>query len=311
MPEDIRQRLRGSIAPLVTPFDAGGSIDEKALSALIDWHLESGTHGISVGGTTGEPSSLSLAEREHLITVAVQKVAGRAPVLAGTGTNNFEETLRLTRHAQQAGADAALIIVPYYNRPTQEGLYLYFRSIADAVDIPIIVYNIPGRTAVNLEPATLARLRRHCSTIIGVKEANRDFEQVSHVLHQCGRDFLLYSGIELLCYPMLAVGGAGHISATANILPKAVADLYNHVAAGRWQEAMDLHYHLLPLNQALFLETNPGPVKFALGLMGRIDPNVRLPLTLPTPDNQVHIRRVLARYSLVDATPDIEGIAEV
>lgn len=296
----VRERLRGSIAPLPTPFSPDGSLDEAALRRLVDWHIAGGSHGISVTGTTGEPSALNPAEREAVIATAVHAARGRVPVVPGTGSNNFDETLRLTRLARDLGADAALVIVPYYNRPSQAGLYQYFRALAEQVDLPLIIYNIPGRTAVNLAPATLARLSRDCPNIIGVKESNQDFEQVSHVLHQCGRDFLLYSGIELLCYPMLAVGGAGHISATANLLPGAVADIYNHVAAGRWREAMDLHYHLLPLNEALFLETNPGPLKYALGLMGRIHPTLRLPLVLPAPENQARIHRVLAGYGLVD-----------
>lgn len=300
LPTDhISQRLRGSIAPVPTPFTPDGAFAAAALTGLIEWHIDSGTHGISVTGTTGEPSALTLEEREHVMAVAAAAVRGRVPYVPGTGTNNFAETLRLTRAAERLGADAALVIVPYYSRPSQEGLYQHFRALADQVRIPVIVYNIPGRTAVNLAPATLARLRRDCRNIIGVKEANKDFEHASHVLHQCGRDFLLYSGIELLCYPMLALGGAGHISATANLLPRQVADLYNLAAAGRWAEALDLHYQLLPLNEALFLETNPGPLKYALGLMGKLHPGLRLPLVPPAPENQAKIRGVLQSYGLI------------
>lgn len=294
----LPERLRGSIAPMVTPFRPDFALDEAALQRLIEYHLENGTHAISVTGTTGEPSALSLEEREYVMEVAARAIGGRAPFVPGTGTNNLAETIRLTTAAKKLGADAALVIVPYYNRPSQEGLYRHFRTIAEAVDIPVIIYNIPGRTAVNMEPATMARLRRDCPNIIGVKESNKDFEHVSRVLHACGRDFLLYSGIELLCYPMLAIGGAGHISATANILPREVADLYNLVAAGRWQEAQDLHYRLLPLNDVLFVETNPGPLKCALSLMGLIHPTLRLPLCEPSPANQARIRDVLAGYGL-------------
>lgn len=290
--------LRGSIAPMVTPFKSDGSVDEAALVRLINWHLDQGTHGISVAGTTGEPSALSLAERERVMTVAAQAIGGRAPFVPGTGTNNLAETIHLTQVAERLGADAALVIVPYYNRPSQEGLYRYFRTIAESVQIPLIIYNIPGRTAVNMAPATMARLRRDSPNIVGVKESNKDFEHVSHVLHQCGRDFLVYSGIELLCYPMLAVGGAGHISATANILPKEVAALYDLVAQGRWQEAQDLHYHLLPLNEVLFLETNPGPLKYAMGLLGLISPTLRPPLCEPSPEHKARIRSVLKAYNL-------------
>jgi 4-hydroxy-tetrahydrodipicolinate synthase len=292
------ERLRGSIAPMVTPFTPDGAFDAPALERLIDWHLANGTHGISVTGTTGEPSALSLEEREQVMETAARAIRGRAPFVPGTGTNNYAETLRLTKVAKQLGADAALVIVPYYSRPSQEGLYRYFRGIAEAVDIPIIIYNIPGRTAVNMAPATMARLKRGCRNIIGVKESNKDFEHVSHVLYLCGRDFLVYSGIELLCYPMLAIGGAGHVSATANILPREVADLYNLVAAGDFKQAMDLHYRLLPLNEVLFLETNPGPLKYAMGLMGLIHPTLRLPLCEPSAENRAKIRQVMASDNL-------------
>jgi len=303
-------RLRGSIVPMVTPFREDGSIDDRTLVDLIEWQIESGSHGISVTGTTGEPSSLSLEEREHVMEVAARAVAGRVPFVPGTGTNNLDETIRLTRVAEKLGADAALVIVPYYNRPSQEGLYRYFRALHDAVEIPIIIYNIPGRTAVNMEPATMARLRRDCRRIIGAKESNKDFEHVSKVLHQCGRDFLVYSGIELLCYPMLAIGGAGHVSATGNVFPREVADLYNLVAAGRWAEAIDLHYFLLPMNEALFLETNPGPLKWVLAQMGKIKPVWRPPLCEPSPENQQRIRAVMASYGLLPAAPgDAAGSA--
>ena len=291
--------IRGSIVPLVTPFTEEGTFDEKTFTRLIAWQIESGSHGISVTGTTGEPSVLSLFEREHVMDVAARTIRGRLPFVPATGTNKYDETLHLTRVAERLGADAALVIVPYYSRPSQEGLYRYFRALAEQVELPLIIYNIPGRTAVNMSPATMARLRRDCPTIVGVKESNKDFEQVSHVLHTCGRDFLVYSGIELLCYPMLALGGVGHVSATANILPREVADLYNLVAAGRWNEAIDLHYRLLPLNEVLFLETNPRPLKWAMGRLGQITPTLRLPLCEPSLENQAKIEAVLNDYGLL------------
>ncbi len=298
-----RRTPRGSIVPLVTPFTAAGDLDLGALRRLIDWQIESGSHAISVTGTTGEPSSLSLAERERVLEAAAEQVAGRVPFVPGTGTNNLEETIRLTRLAARLGADAALVIVPYYNRPTQEGLYRHFRAVAEAVDLPLIIYNIPGRTAVNMAPATMARLRRDCPGIIGVKESNKDFEHVSLVLHECGRDFLVYSGIELLCYPMLAIGGAGHVSATANLMPREVAAMYDHVVAGRHAEALDLHYRLLPLNQALFLETNPGPLKWAMGRLGLIEPRLRLPLCEPAPAVQRRLEELIEDYRLRSRVP--------
>lgn len=290
--------MKGSLVPLVTPFHRG-QIDGPRFLQLIEWQIDSGSHGLVIAGTTGEPGALSLEEREHLIDTAVKAVRKRVPVIAGTGTNNHTETLRLTRFARRVGAEAALIVVPYYTRPSQDGLYRYFRSIADEVDIPVIIYNIPGRTAVNLEATTIARLARDCRTIIGVKEANKDFEHVNRVLHLCGRNFLVYSGIEMLCFPMLAVGGAGHVSATANVLPREVARLYDLVAAGKWEAARELHYQLLPMNEVLFIDTNPVPVKTALGLMGKIDPEVRLPLVPLSPEHFERLTQVMESYGLL------------
>lgn len=300
MYEELRKRLRGSVAPIITPFDEKMAIDTKALVSLIEWHIASGTHAISVTGTTGEPSSLTIEERELVMETAIKAAAGRVPVVPGTGSTNHAETMHLTKRAQEMGADAALVIVPYYNRPNQQALYNHFKIVADSVDIPILIYNIPGRTATNLEVKTLARLAEDCQNIIGVKESNKDFEHVNRVLLHCGRDFLLYSGIELLCYPMLAIGGAGHVSATANIAPKEVADLYNYWAAGEVDKAIDLHYKLMPLNDVLFKDTNPGPLKAAMGMMGKINPALRLPMGPPSEALQVEIRQTLVDYGLLE-----------
>ena len=290
--------LRGSIVPMITPFTEGGEIDDGVLRDLIDRAVEAGSHGISVTGTTGEPSSLTLEERENVMEVAAKAVDGRVPFVPGTGTNNLDETIRLTGAAEALGADAALVIVPYYSKPSQEGLYRYFVAVADATDLPIVIYNIPGRTAVNMEPATMARLRRDRPQVVGVKESNTDFEHVTKVLYECGREFLVFSGIELLCYPMLAIGGAGHVSATANVLPAEVARLYDLVAEGKWDDALDLHYHLLPLNEALFLETNPGPLKWVLGRLGIAPPHLRPPLAEPGPETQRRLEEALSHYGL-------------
>ncbi len=291
-------KLKGSIVPLVTPFDSSGAFDEPAFRKLVDWQIESGSHGISVEGTTGEPSALSLEERERIYDVTVSAVKGRVPIVAGTGTNNLEETLRLTKRAGNSGVDAVLVIVPYYNRPSQEGLYDYFSRVASSTPLPLIIYNIPGRTATNMEPTTMKRLRDRCKNVVGVKEANKDFDQVSKVLSIVGRDFLVYSGIELLCFPMLAVGGAGHVSATANLLPREVADLYNFVAAGKWKEAQDLHFKLLPINEALFWETNPVPLKAALGIVGKIKPTLRSPLVPLSEEKKQRLKEVMKGYNL-------------
>jgi 4-hydroxy-tetrahydrodipicolinate synthase len=289
--------IQGSIVPMITPF-RNGKVDETSLSSLIDWQINSGSHGISVTGTTGEPSSLSRAERLRVFEVAQEAVAGRVPFVPGTGANNLEETLLFSRHAQKLGADALLIITPYYSRPSQEGLFQYFKTVASQVSAPIILYNIPGRTAVNLEVDTVARLRETCPNIIGVKESNKDFEHINRLMHRMGRDFLVYSGIELLCFPILALGGAGFVSATANLLPDKVAALYNLTQAGKWEEARKLHFNLLPLNDAVFLEINPVPVKTALGWMGKTNPDVRLPLAPMSEQNQSRLRDVLKAYQL-------------
>lgn len=293
---EAKQKLKGSIAPIVTPFNEDNTVDFKSFENLIDWHIEKGTHGISVTGTTGEPSSLTVAERVQVMEAAVKKINGRVPFVPGTGSTNHEETLYLTKKAQEIGADAALVIVPYYNKPSQHALYKHFKVVADSVDIPIIIYNIPGRTATNLQVSTLAKLSKDCPNIIGVKESNKDFEHVNRVLLECGRDFLLYSGIELLCFPMLAIGGAGHISATANIVPDKVAEIYDAWNEGDLQRAQDLHFDLMELNDVLFKDTNPAPLKAAMGMMGTIKPILRMPMDLPTQELQDEVREVLKKY---------------
>jgi 4-hydroxy-tetrahydrodipicolinate synthase len=290
--------FKGSIVPVVTPFK-NGEVDLEGLAGLIEWQIESGSHGISVTGTTGEPSSLSIEEREAVIRTAAEVVDKRVPFVAGAGSTNHAETLHFSQYAQTVGADALLLITPYYCRPSQAGLFHHFDAVAKSVDLPVILYNIPGRTAVNLEIDTVARLKEANNNIIGVKESNKDFEHINRLLHRMGRDFLVYSGIELLCYPILAIGGAGYISATGNLMPETVANLYNLVAAGRWQEAQDLHYYLMTLNDAIFMEINPVPVKTALGLVGKISPEVRLPLSPLSPANLERLKQILIEYELI------------
>jgi 4-hydroxy-tetrahydrodipicolinate synthase len=290
--------FRGSIVPVVTPFK-NGQVDTDGLCSLIEWQIASGSHGISVTGTTGEPSSLTLAEREQVIRVAAEAVNKRVPFIPGTGSTNHAETLHLSKFAQSVGADAILVITPYYSRPSQEGLFRHFDAVAKAVDLPVILYNIPGRTVVNLEIDTVARLRDANSNLIGVKESNKDFEHINRLIHKMGRDFLVYSGIELLCFPILAIGGAGYVSATGNLMPREVASLYDLVTAGKWQEAQDLHYQMMTLNDAVFIEINPVPVKTALGMMGRISPEVRLPLAPLADINREKLRNILIDYQLI------------
>lgn len=288
----------GSLVPLVTPF-RNGAVDYDALAGLVEWQIESGSHGVGVTGTTGEPAALTTEERKRVFDVAVQAARGRVPVLAGTGSTNHAETLELTRYAETIGADAALVITPAYMRPSQEGLFQHFKAVAASTALPVILYNIPGRTAVNLEIDTVARLRDSCPNIIGVKESNKDFEHITRLLGRLGRDFLVYSGIELLCFPVLAIGGAGYISATGNVMPREVARLWDLVAADRWHEAQDLHYWLMEMNDAVFFETNPVPMKTALGLMGRIDPEMRLPLAPLSQANLARLKGVMTQYGLL------------
>jgi 4-hydroxy-tetrahydrodipicolinate synthase len=283
----------------VTPFRED-SVDYEAYAGLIEWQIDCGSHGIVVAGTTGEPASLTLEERERLVVTAVNAVQGRIPVIAGTGTTNFDETLRLSRHAEQAGVAAVLVVVPYYTRPTQEGLYHYFRRIAAAVHLPVILYNIPGRTAVNLEVGTALRLAADVPNVVGVKEANKDFDHITRLFHHSAGRLAIYSGVEAFCFPMLALGGAGHISATGNVMPREVARLYDLVQTGRWEEARRLHDVILPVSDALFIETNPVPAKAILSWMGRIRPDVRAPLAPLTPESQRRVRLAAEQAGLFE-----------
>lgn len=295
--EAVKQKLKGaSIAPVITPFKEDESVDYKKLEELVDWQIKSGSHAISVTGTSGEPSSLTVEERVKVMETAYKAIDGRVPFAPGTGSTNHAETMYLTRKAIEIGADAALVIVPYYNKPNQAALYKHFKTVADANDIPIILYNIPGRTAVNLEVKTIAKLNKDCPNIVGVKESNKDFEHVNRVLLNCGREFMLFSGIELLCYPMLTIGGSGSISATSNVAPAKVAEMHDAWNKGDFKRAQDLHYELMPLNDVLFKDTNPAPAKAALGILGRINPTLRMPMDVPTAELQAEIKEVLKSY---------------
>lgn len=264
--------IRGSIAPLVTPFRDDGSLDLAAVPRLVEWQLEHGSHGISVGGSTGEPTSQTLAERKQVMAAAAEAVADRVPFLPGTGAARLEETLELTAEAERLGADAALVVAPYYSRPTQQGLYEWYSAVArEFPQLPIVVYNVPIRSAVDIAPATVGRLRREHENVVGIKETTKDFEHVSLVLNECGTDFLAYSGIELLCYPMLAIGGDGHLSCVANFAPRPVAELYDAFAAGDHERARRLHYELHSLVELAFLETNPVPAKWAMARLGILE----------------------------------------
>jgi 4-hydroxy-tetrahydrodipicolinate synthase len=280
--------IRGSIAPVVSPFTAEGAPDLDGLRALIRWQLASGSHGISLGGSTGEPSAQTEQERAAAIRAAAGEIGDRVPFVPGTGSARLEETLALTAVAREAGADAVLIITPYYARPTQEGLFHWYSTIAgEFPDLPVIAYNVPSRTAIDIAPETVARLRRAHDNIVGVKETTRDFEHFSRVLHAAGRDTLVWSGIELLCLPLLALGGAGFVSATANLAPGAVARMYEHWTAGEFDKARDLHFGLHPVTDVIFTETNPAAAKWVLARAGLIASGyVRPPLVPLTEPGQ-------------------------
>ncbi len=288
----------GAIVAIVTPFK-DDKVDEAGLRDLIEFQIAHGTHGIGPCGTTGESPTLSHEENARVIDMAVEQTGKRVPVIAGTGSNNTEEAISLTSHAKKAGADAVLMISPYYNKPTQEGIYQHFEKVAKAVDIPIILYNIPGRTASNIEPATIERLSR-IDNIIGVKEASGSMKQVTDIISLCGDDFTVLSGEDYLTFPLLCVGGKGVISVVSNVAPREMTDLCNLFFEGKFQEARRLYYKLLPLLHGLFIETNPAPVKAALAMMKKIESEeVRLPLVTMSASNKERLRKTLEAQGLL------------
>lgn len=289
--------FKGSMVALVTPFKKG-AVDEAALKELVEFHIKNGTTALVPCGTTGESATLSYDEHDKVIELTIKFAKGRIPVIAGTGSNSTEEAIALTRHAKKAGADASLQVSPYYNRPTQKGLYLHFKAIAEAVDMPIILYNIASRTGVNIEPETFVKLAE-IKNIIGVKEASGSLEQMSRIRKLCPKDFLLISGDDALTLPVMAIGGVGIISVVSNIIPRDVADMCNAFEKGNIRKAEELHYKMLPLVKAMFIETNPIPVKTAMGLMKMIDPQMRLPLCEMMPGNRDKLIAELKAYKLI------------
>ncbi|MBW3505835.1 4-hydroxy-tetrahydrodipicolinate synthase [Pseudomonas sp. NKUCC02_KPG] len=270
--------IAGSMVALVTPMDAQGRLDWDALSKLVDFHLQEGTNAIVAVGTTGESATLDVNEHIEVIRHVVKQVAGRIPVIAGTGANSTREAIELTANAKAAGADACLLVTPYYNKPTQEGLYQHFKAIAEAVDIPQILYNVPGRTACDMLPATVVRLST-VPNIIGIKEATGDLTRVPTILAGVSSDFLVYSGDDATAVELILLGGKGNISVTANVAPRDMSDLCAAAMCGDAVTARALHEKLMPLNKTLFIESNPIPVKWALHEMGLMSDGIRLPLT--------------------------------
>jgi 4-hydroxy-tetrahydrodipicolinate synthase len=287
----------GSMVALVTPFKEG-KVDWQSLENLIEFHIQSGTHGIVPCGTTGESATLSHEEHDSVIKTVVKTVRNRVPVIAGTGSNSTAEAARLTRQAEKSGADGALMISPYYNRPTQEGIYQHYRRVASEVGIPIIVYNIPGRTGSKIEPETLARMAE-VKNIAGVKEATGSVDQAIDVIRLCGDRLAVYSGEDSLIFSLMALGGKGVISTVANVAPEQTAQLAEACLKGDWEKGRQLQFELMPLIRSLFIETNPIPVKTALSLMGKCSGDLRLPLTPMAEGNLKKLNLAMAEFGLL------------
>jgi len=287
----------GSMVALVTPFK-DGKVDWQSLEALVEFHINNGTHGIVPCGTTGESATLSHQEHDEVIKAMVKAVHKRVPVIAGTGSNSTDEAVRLTREAEKSGADGALMISPYYNRPTQEGIFQHYKKVASEVGIPIIVYNIPGRTGSKIEPETLARMSE-IKNIAGVKEATGSVDQAIDVIRLCGDNLAVYSGEDTLTFSLMTLGGKGVISTVANIVPKEMSQLAEACLKGDWEKGRDLQFKLIPLIHAVFLETNPIPVKTALAQMGKCTADLRLPLTPMAEGNLKKLRQAMTEFDLL------------
>jgi 4-hydroxy-tetrahydrodipicolinate synthase len=287
----------GSMVALVTPFKEG-KVDWQSLDGLLDFHIQNGTNGIVPCGTTGESATLDHKEHHEVIERVIKAVNKRVPVIAGTGSNSTTEAVALTQGAEKAGADGALMISPYYNRPTQEGIYQHYKKVASEVGIPIIIYNIPGRTGSKIEPETLARLAE-IKNVVGVKEATGSVDQAIDVIRLCGDNLAVYSGEDSLTFSLMAVGGKGVISTVANIVPKEMSQLTDACLGGKWERGRELQLKLIPLIRSVFLETNPIPIKTALALMGKCSGELRLPLTPMSEGNLKKLRQTMVEFALL------------
>ena len=296
--EDTRMQLSGALTALVTPFK-NGRVDEERFREFIEWQIREGINGLVPCGTTGESATLSHAEHEEVIRICIDQAKGRVPVIAGAGSNNTREAIGLADFAKRAGADGILMITPYYNKPSQAGIIAHFKAIAAEVSIPTIVYNVPSRTGLNVAPATMARLYKEIPEVIGVKEATGDLSQISDVLEQCGEGFILLSGDDFTIAPTMSIGGKGVISVISNIEPKKTAAMCAAFNAGNMAEGAKLHFELMPLSRACFVETNPVPVKTGLALMGRMDLELRLPLVEMLPENLQKLHTALKESGYV------------
>lgn len=291
--------FKGSYVALITPMRTDGSVDEKKLEALVEWQIQEGTNGLVPTGTTGESPTLSHDEHKRVVEVVLSVAKGRVPVIAGTGSNSTAEAIDLTAHAKKAGADAAMLVTPYYNKPTQEGLYLHFKAVAEAVDIPIVVYNIPGRSVVNISVETMARIAK-IKNIVGVKDATNDLARPIHTRATCGEDFAQMSGEDATILAFLAGGGHGCISVTGNIAPRLCSSMHTAWQEGRIKDALAIQDRLMPLHDALFSETSPGPVKYAASLLGHTAETVRLPLAPPGEATRARVRAAMTSAGLLN-----------
>ena len=290
--------FEGSNVAMVTPF-RNGKVDEDGVCSLVDFHLENGTHGIIACGTTGEAATLSHEEQDSVIDLIIKRVDGRIPVVAGSGSNSTAEAIRRTEFAKKAGANGALVVVPYYNKPTQEGLYRHFKAVAEAVDIPIVVYNVPGRTVISIEPETIARLASEIPNIVAMKEASGSLPTICDVIDKCPDDFVVLSGDDFVNLPLMMMGGKGTISVTANVAPADVSAMCQAQLEGDSARALELHYKMWELNKMMFVESNPIPAKATLHLMGKCDLEFRLPLCPPSADNMKKLEAFAKSYGLV------------
>jgi 4-hydroxy-tetrahydrodipicolinate synthase len=296
----MRRSFQGSMVAMVTPF-RDGRVDEETLRSLVEFHVAHGTDGLVPCGTTGESPTLSHAEHRRVVEIVIEQARGRIPVIAGTGSNSTAHAIELTRHAAEAGAAGALLVSPYYNRPTQQGLYEHFRAIAAAVPgLPLILYNIQGRTGVNIETETLQRLAE-VPNIVGVKEASGSLDQMTAVILACGPDFTVVSGDDNLTLPLMSVGGRGVISVVANFLPREVAEVTHAALEGDWKRAREAHLRLYPVCKAMFIETNPIPVKEAMAMLGMLRAEWRLPLCPMGPANREKLRKTLVQAGVLPA----------
>jgi 4-hydroxy-tetrahydrodipicolinate synthase len=291
--------FKGSLVALITPMRDDGSVDEDAYAAFVEWQIKEGTHGIVPVGTTGESPTLSHEEHKRVVEIAVRVANGRVPVIAGTGSNSTEEAIALTRHAKEAGADAALIVTPYYNKPTQEGMFLHYTAIADAVDLPIIIYNIPPRSVIDMSVETMARLAKH-KNIVGVKDATANLVRPLHTRRACGDDFCQLSGEDHTAISYNAAGGHGCISVTANVAPRLCSEMQTAWMEGRVQDAMAIQIRLVPLHDALFSETSPGPVKYAASLLGKTSERCRLPLAPLMEPTRAKVKAAMTEVGLLN-----------